>query len=125
MEHPHVHDAVEGHVEQRRRGERSTQIIQRLGDATLTLFNAQNELAGSEVDAPVNDPGVGCGTDGAGSAAAGGEVDEEFMSWFGLKSQNLQLSGSNQGQPTPSVDLPWNDLFEDGFEFGGSWGLMW
>ena len=101
-------------------GKRSTQIIQRLGDATLALFNTQNELGASEVDAPVNGLGAGSAT-----AAGVGEVDEEFMSWFGLKSQHLNLPGSNQGQPTPSVDLPWNDLFEDGFEFGGSWGLMW
>lgn len=107
-------------------GKRSTQIIQRLGDATLDLFNTRNELGGGEADAAINAAGAGGGTDGAGGAASGGEeVDEEFMSWFGLKSRHLQLPGSNQGEPTPSVDLPWNDLFEDGFEFGGSWALMW
>lgn len=105
---------------------KSTQIIQRLGDATLNLFNTRNELGGGESEDPVNAAGAGGGPDEAGGAASGGgEVDEEFMSRFGLKSQHLQLPRSNQGDPTPSVDLPWNDLFEDGSELGGSRGLMW
>lgn len=70
-------------------GERSATILQRLGNATLAMFNS------SEQDVE-------------------GDVDTEFMSWFGLKSQH-----SDQGQPTPSVDVAWNDLFDTGLDFGG------
>lgn len=73
-------------------GERSAAILQRLGGATLALFDAE-AAPGLEVE---------------------GDIDTEFMSWFGLKSQH-----SDQGQPTPSVDVAWNDLFDTGFDFGG------
>lgn len=68
-------------------GDRSATILQRLGTATLAMFDA----AEPETEA--------------------GDVDTEFMSWFGLKSQH-----SDQGQPTPSVDVAWNDLFDTGFD---------
>jgi hypothetical protein len=70
-------------------GERSVQIIKRLGNATLAIFDSQPEVDN--------------------------EVDTEFMSWFGLKCQHPP----EVGQPTPSIDLPWNDLFKQGFDFGG------
>ncbi len=71
-------------------GERSAQIIERLGVATLAIFENTN---------PVED-----------------DVDTEFMSWFGLKCQHPPV----EGQPTPSIDLVWTDLFEEGFDFGGT-----
>ncbi|KAF6805566.1 C6 transcription factor [Colletotrichum plurivorum] len=43
-----------------------------------------------------------------------GGIDTEFMSWFGLKSQHSELD-----QTTPSVDMPWNDLFDNGFDYRG------
>lgn len=70
-------------------GERSAQIITRLGNATLAVF-----------DAPPLD----------------NELDTEFMSWFGLKC----LHQPQPGEPTPSIDLPWNDLFDLGFDLEGT-----
>ncbi|KAM0544649.1 hypothetical protein ACHAPJ_011710 [Fusarium lateritium] len=67
-------------------GERSTQIIRRLGNATLAIF----------------DNGV----------HAEGEIDTEFMSWFGVRSQNPP----RPEYPTPSIDTAWNDLFEHGYD---------
>ncbi|KAH6887482.1 fungal-specific transcription factor domain-containing protein [Thelonectria olida] len=71
-------------------GERSAQIVTRLGNATLAVFDTT----------PVLD----------------NDVDTEFMSWFGLKCQNQP----QPGEPTPSIDLPWNDLFDHGFDLGGA-----
>ncbi|KAH7123293.1 fungal-specific transcription factor domain-containing protein [Dactylonectria estremocensis] len=71
-------------------GQRSAQIITRLGNATLAIFDAA--------------PALGSG------------VDTEFMSWFGVKSQNPP----EPGQPTPTIDVPWNDLFSQGFDLGGA-----
>ncbi|KAH6969252.1 fungal-specific transcription factor domain-containing protein [Fusarium avenaceum] len=68
-------------------GERSTQIIRRLGNATLSIFD--------------------------NSSFAEGEIDTEFMSWFGVKSQNPP---PRQEYPTPSIDTAWNDLFEHGYD---------
>ncbi|CAG7561890.1 unnamed protein product [Fusarium equiseti] len=67
-------------------GERSTQIIRRLGNATLAIFD--------------------------NSSYAEGEIDTEFMSWFGVKSQNPV----RPEYPTPSIDTAWNDLFEHGYD---------
>ncbi|KAG5763086.1 hypothetical protein H9Q72_008805 [Fusarium xylarioides] len=68
-------------------GERSTQIIRRLGNATLAIFD--------------------------NTSHAEGEIDTEFMSWFGVKSQNPP---PRQEYPTPSIDTAWNDLFEHGYD---------
>lgn len=69
-------------------GERSAAILQRLGAATTAIF--------------------------ASEVVVEGDIDVEFMSWFGLKSRHGELD-----QTTPSVDMPWNDLFDNGFDFGG------
>ncbi|KAH6972402.1 fungal-specific transcription factor domain-containing protein [Ilyonectria sp. MPI-CAGE-AT-0026] len=71
-------------------GQRSAQIVTRLGNATLEIFDTAPTL--------------------------GNEVDTEFMLWFGVKSQNPP----EPGQPTPSIDVPWNDLFNQGFDLGGT-----
>ncbi|KAF7558129.1 hypothetical protein G7Z17_g144 [Cylindrodendrum hubeiense] len=71
-------------------GQRSAQVVTRLGNATLAIFDTAPTL--------------------------GNEVDTEFMSWFGVKSQNPP----GPGQPTPSIDVPWNDLFNQGFDLGGT-----
>ncbi|KAJ3500407.1 hypothetical protein NM208_g17150 [Fusarium decemcellulare] len=70
-------------------GERSTQIIRRLGNATLAIF-----------DAP---------------PSAESDIDTEFMSWFGVKCQNPP----RPEYPTPSIDIAWNDLFEQGYDLNG------
>ncbi|KAF5019937.1 hypothetical protein F66182_8034 [Fusarium sp. NRRL 66182] len=67
-------------------GERSTQIIRRLGNATLAVFDT--------------------------SSSAESEVDTEFMSWFGVRCQNPP----GPEYPTPSIDVAWNDLFEHGYD---------
>ncbi|KAI1387013.1 fungal-specific transcription factor domain-containing protein [Hypoxylon trugodes] len=73
-------------------GNSSAQIIERLGKAILDIFD--------------NDPAVDQ------------EIDTEFLLWFGLKSQHPP----QQGQPTPSVDLAWNELLAKGFDMnGGMW----
>ncbi|GKT40214.1 pyrimidine pathway regulatory protein 1 [Colletotrichum spaethianum] len=73
--------------------ERSVEIIERLGRATLVFFDC------------VPDP-------------ANNQVDTEFMSWFGLKGHGHHLLDQSPAQPTPSADIPWNDLFEHGFDLG-------
>ncbi|KAI9151510.1 Pyrimidine pathway regulatory protein [Paramyrothecium foliicola] len=67
-------------------GQRSAQIIDRLGRATLVVFDSSNT------------------TDN--------DLDTEFMSWFGLRCQHPQV----EGQPTPSIDIAWTDLFDQGFD---------
>ncbi|CAF3622119.1 unnamed protein product [Fusarium graminearum] len=67
-------------------GERSMQIIRRLGNATLAVFD--------------------------NSSYAEADIDTEFMSWFGVKSQNPV----RPEYPTPSIDTAWNDLFEHGYD---------
>lgn len=71
-------------------GDYSARIIERLGTGTLNMFD----------NAPTPD----------------GEVDTEFLTWFGLKCQNLP----QPGQPTPSIDIAWNDLLTNGFDMNGS-----
>lgn len=71
-------------------GKRGAQIIQRLGDATLPLFDTE--------------------------LMPDAQIDTEFMSWFGLKSQHL--AGADTLGQTPSVDLPWSHLLDSGFELG-------
>ncbi|TDZ22048.1 Pyrimidine pathway regulatory protein 1 [Colletotrichum orbiculare MAFF 240422] len=78
--------------------ERGVRVIRRLGRATLLLF----------------------AEGGAGEPPDDGRVDTEFMSWFGLRGhRRLRDHGSlASAQDTPSADVPWNDLFEHGFEMG-------
>ncbi|TEA16008.1 Pyrimidine pathway regulatory protein 1 [Colletotrichum sidae] len=78
--------------------ERGVRVIRRLGRATLLLF----------------------AEGGAGETPDDGRVDTEFMSWFGLRGhRRLRDHGSlASAQDTPSADVPWNDLFEHGFELG-------
>ncbi|GAW15250.1 hypothetical protein ANO14919_046590 [Xylariales sp. No.14919] len=74
-------------------GERCTRIIRQLADVTLPSFGAEPEV---NID-----------------------VDTEFLSWFGLQGQ--QPLGPIQ--PTPSmasIDLPWHDLLEHGFNLDGA-----
>lgn len=84
-------------------GESSAQIIERLGRATLSIFD--NDSASlPNTAASVTDSAE--------------EVDTEFLLWFGLKSQQLP----KQGEPTPSIDVAWNDLLASGFDM---YGNMW
>lgn len=71
--------------------EKSVGIIQRLGRATLPFFESNLDPADNQ-------------------------VDTEFMSWFGLKGHHP--TDHSSAQPTPSADIPWNDLFEHGFDLG-------
>ncbi|RWA11764.1 hypothetical protein EKO27_g3335 [Xylaria grammica] len=74
-------------------GERCTRIIRQLADVTLPSFGSDPEV---NID-----------------------VDTEFLSWFGLQGQ--QSLGPIQ--PTPSmasIDLPWHDLLEHGFNLDGA-----
>ncbi|KAH7245648.1 fungal-specific transcription factor domain-containing protein [Fusarium tricinctum] len=78
-------------------GERCAAVVGRLGEATMEVFDREQSL---------ND-----------------DIDSEFMSWFGLKLQNSgsgrDVSGAEAGQQiTPSIDIPWNDLFVQGFDVG-------
>ncbi|KAJ4264197.1 hypothetical protein NW762_005391 [Fusarium torreyae] len=70
-------------------GERCAVVVGRLGEATMDVFDREQSL---------ND-----------------DIDTEFMSWFGLKLQRLQNAETGQ-QVTPSIDIPWNDLFIEGFD---------
>ncbi|CAI6099248.1 unnamed protein product [Clonostachys chloroleuca] len=67
-------------------GERSAQIVERLGKSILALFEATET-----VDE---------------------EVDTEFMSWFGLRCQQPSV----ESQTTPSIDVAWIDLLDEGFD---------
>lgn len=69
-------------------GERCAVVVGRLGEATMDVFDREQA---------VND-----------------DIDTEFMSWFGLKLQRIHNSEIGQGA-TPSIDIPWNDLFIEGF----------
>ncbi|KAI0474543.1 fungal-specific transcription factor domain-containing protein [Xylaria cf. heliscus] len=76
----------------RKVGDRCAQILERLGDVVLPTFS-------TEVDINM-------------------EVDTEFLSWFGLQTQ--QAPGSPQQIPTiPSMDMPWHELLEHGFSLDG------
>ena len=81
-------------------GETSAQIIERLGKATLNVFDDRVPAMATTVPEDADD------------------LDTEFLLWFGLKSQHLP----QQGEPTPSVDLAWNDLLASGFDLNGN---MW
>ncbi|KAH7215479.1 fungal-specific transcription factor domain-containing protein [Fusarium oxysporum] len=70
-------------------GERCAVVVGRLGEATMDVFDRERAL---------ND-----------------DIDTEFMSWFGLKLQRIHNSETGQGV-TPSIDIPWNDLFIEGFD---------
>ncbi|KAF5582960.1 STB5-SIN3 binding protein [Fusarium pseudocircinatum] len=75
-------------------GERCAVVVGRLGEATMDVFDREQSL---------ND-----------------DIDTEFMSWFGLKLQSLGHGGIHNAetgqQVTPSIDVPWNDLFIGGFD---------
>jgi hypothetical protein len=78
-------------------GERCAVVVGRLGEATMDIFDQEQSL---------ND-----------------DIDTEFMSWFGLKLKNsgsgTDVIGAEAGQETtPSIDIPWNDLFVQGFDVG-------
>lgn len=98
--------------------ERCSAIVSRLGKATLALFD-RPQLS--------ND-----------------QVDMEFLSWFGLKSQNLSSVGKAAAptnpettdnlwqqdevflvdpMSTPSVDGAWRDVFAQGFDWESSFGM--
>ncbi|RGP63185.1 hypothetical protein FSPOR_8767 [Fusarium sporotrichioides] len=77
-------------------GEQCAMVVRRLGEATIDVFDREQSF---------ND-----------------DTDTEFMSWFGLKLQKMQNPETGQ-QVTPSIDMPWNDLFVvgfDGFDAGNS-----
>lgn len=98
--------------------ERCSAIVNRLGKATLALFDRPK---------PSND-----------------QVDMEFLSWFGLKSQSTSVvpKTAPQANPeatdnlwqkgdvflvdpmsTPSVDGAWRDVFAQGFDWDSSFGM--
>ncbi|CEI67643.1 hypothetical protein FVEN_g5724 [Fusarium venenatum] len=71
-------------------GERCAVVVGRLGQATMGVFDRGQSLDD--------------------------DIDTEFMSWFGLKLKKDQNAEMGK-QVTPSVDIPWNDLFIDGFDW--------
>ncbi|KAM0259754.1 hypothetical protein ACHAPA_010581 [Fusarium lateritium] len=78
-------------------GERCAVVVGRLGEATMDVFDREQSLDD--------------------------DTDTEFMSWFGLKLQSSgsgrDVNGAEAGQQvTPSIDIPWNDLFVQGFDVG-------
>jgi len=73
-------------------GDYSARIIERLGGAVLSSFDGVSGMADEE-------------------------VDTEFLTWFGLKSQQQEVA--QPGQPTPSTDIAWNDLLTSGFDMSG------
>ncbi|KAK1142932.1 hypothetical protein N8T08_007173 [Aspergillus melleus] len=96
-------------------GEKCSNIVERLGNSILTLFD--NELASD--------------------SAVGAEVDIEFQSWFGLQTHTAAplathpaLSDDPHGVPSHfpdvRVDIPWSDLFVEGIDIGSTdfWNIM-
>ncbi|KAM0227864.1 hypothetical protein ACHAPO_011153 [Fusarium lateritium] len=81
---------LQGVSEGRSVGERCAVVVGRLGQATMDVFDREQ---------PLHD-----------------DIDTEFMSWFGLKLKKTQNTEMGQ-QDTPSVDIPWNDLFVEGFDW--------
>ncbi|KAI9932432.1 hypothetical protein ASPWEDRAFT_46965 [Aspergillus wentii DTO 134E9] len=92
-------------------GEKCSNIVERLGNSILTLFD--------DVEAP------------------GDEVDTEFQSWFGLQTHTFATPARNEvlGEdaqgisphfPDIRVDLPWADLFVEGFDMGSTdvWSFL-
>ena len=96
--------------------EKCSQIVSRQGKAVLALFDKKDE--------------------------SGSQVDEDFLSWFGLKSHHKAgLTRGAQDQhgnavphlpswqdeevvlgsmSTPSIDAAWGDLLAEGFDWGPS-----
>jgi hypothetical protein len=68
-------------------GDRCAVVVGRLGQATMDVFDRGQSLDD--------------------------DIDTEFMSWFGLKLKKTEMGQ----QDTPSIDVPWNDLFIDGFDW--------
>lgn len=84
-------------------GERCSQIIGRLGEATLSLFDRES----------LQDQ----------------QADTEFQSWFGLKSHALNegwfVGARNNSDEAPvifpmSIDLAWTEFFAQSFDLEGS-----
>ncbi|PWY81512.1 hypothetical protein BO94DRAFT_587225 [Aspergillus sclerotioniger CBS 115572] len=91
-------------------GEKCSEIVERLGDCILSLF----------------DDATGAGVD----------VDTEFQSWFGLQSHAFTKSAHGDSvkgmenkspdYPDARVDLPWADLFLEGIDIGSTdvWSFL-
>ncbi|KAI9046022.1 Zn(II)2Cys6 transcription factor [Aspergillus affinis] len=93
-------------------GEKCSNIVERLGNSILTLFD--------DVSTSNN--------------AVDSEVDTEFQSWFGLQTHiaapHPVLSEDPQGMsphfPDVRVDVPWSDLFVEGIDIGSTdfWNIL-
>lgn len=92
-------------------GEKCCGIVERLGHSILSLFDNEDQ-------ADLN-------------------IDTEFQTWFGLQthtfvsretepSQELHPHGSSPQFPDIQVDLPWADLFTQGFDMGTAdvWSVL-
>lgn len=95
-------------------GEKCSNIVERLGDSILTLFE-----------------------DASASAMVDSEVDIEFQSWFGLQTHTIELpmthlvSGEEAHDVLPDfpdvrVDVPWSDLLVEGIDIGSTdfWNIL-
>ncbi|KAH8429207.1 Zn(II)2Cys6 transcription factor [Aspergillus melleus] len=96
-------------------GEKCSNIVERLGNAILTLFD---DVSASDI---VMDT----------------EVDTEFQSWFGLQTHTAAPSvthpapsedahGVSPHFPDVRVDIPWSDLFIEGIDIGSTnfWNIL-
>ncbi|RAL07608.1 fungal specific transcription factor domain-containing protein [Aspergillus homomorphus CBS 101889] len=88
-------------------GEKCSQIVERLGDSILTLYD----------DADRTDA----------------DVDTEFQSWFGLQTHTYVQTDEAPSTHTISphfpdvrIDLPWADLFAEGINMGATdvWSIF-
>ncbi|KAJ5323157.1 hypothetical protein N7452_011446 [Penicillium brevicompactum] len=79
-------------------GEKCSGIVERLANSLLTLFDV----------GPIPDA----------------DLDVEFQSWFGLQTHAVVTPARNEelaGEfPDVRVDLPWADLFTEGFDMGAA-----
>lgn len=106
--------------------ERAARVIQGLGSAVLSLFDNDGHTT----------PGLGNDVNDKH------RVDNEFLSWFGLKSRMMKSSATQNADAaqvrwdemnasevndtplaTLSVDMAWEDLFAQGFGMDSSSGM--
>ncbi|KAJ5088020.1 fungal-specific transcription factor domain-containing protein [Penicillium angulare] len=92
-------------------GEKCCNIIERLGNSILSLFENENQ--------------------------ADSNIDTEFQTWFGLQTHTFHSQGSELGSeiyphptspqfPDVQVDMPWADLFTQGIDVGTAdvWSVL-
>jgi hypothetical protein len=112
----------EGISQSRAVGKRCSSIIERLGKATLVLFEPRTLEAGRSLEAGGGVPEI--------SIEQADDIDMEFLTWFGLKMHpdpNSQLQedptapfrphGADNPVDTSGLDAVWGEYFDQGFDF--------